>query len=77
MLVTPNILHGDLARMTLDQLPGPVSASSSLVLWKARKPFRMPWTEYSLYTSTAEISGTLYDYHAEWDTCYTSDVAVL
>jgi hypothetical protein len=47
---------------------------TSLVLWKARKPFQVPWTEYSLYTSAAEISGTLFDYHAEWDTCYTSDV---
>jgi len=73
--VTPNILHGDLARMTLDQLRGRyLNAMTSLVLWKARKPFHVPWTEYSLYTSVAEISGTLFDYHAEWDTCYTADV---
>ncbi len=51
-----------------------LSAMASLLLWKARKPWQVPWTEYSLYTSAAEINGTLYDYHAEWDTCYTSDV---
>lgn len=73
--VTPNILHGDLATQTMQRVRGrhkdPVM---SLMLWKAKKPTRVAWTEYSLYTSAAEINGTLFDYHAEWDTCYASDV---
>ena len=73
--VTPNILHGDLARQTMDRLQrsrlGPMA---SLLLWKARMPGQVPWTEYSLYTSVAEVNGTLYDYHTEWDTCYAADV---
>lgn len=73
--VTPNILHGDLARQTLDQLQGPrFGAVASLLLWRLRRLGQVPWTEYSLYTSAAEINGTLFDYHAEWDTCYTADV---
>lgn len=73
--VTPNILHGDLARQTIDRLRGPnIDAVTSLLLWKARKLRHIAWTEYSLYTSAAEINGTLYDYHAEWDTCYAADV---
>jgi hypothetical protein len=73
--VTPNILHGDLATQTMEQLRGRhLDALMSLILWRAKKPGRIPWTEYSLYTSAAEINGTLFDYHVEWDTCYTADV---
>ncbi len=73
--VTPNILHGDIARRTLERLRGPrIDPVTSLLLWKVRKLRHVPWTEYSLYTSTAEIDGTLYDYHVEWDTCYSADV---
>ncbi len=73
--VTPNILHGDLAAQTLERLRGryldPISA---LVWWKLRSPLNTAWTEYSLYTSAAEINGTLFDYHAEWDSCYSADI---
>ena len=73
--VTPNILHGDLARQTLARLQGRyLGATTSLLLKLVSRPGHVPWTEYSLYTSAAEINGTLYDYHAEWDTCYTADV---
>ena len=34
----------------------------------------MPWTEYSLYTSVAELKGNLFDYHVDWDTCYAADM---
>jgi hypothetical protein len=73
--VTPNILHGDLATQTMERLRGRhLDALMSLILWRARKPGHIPWTEYSLYTNAAEINGTLFDYHVEWDTCYTADV---
>lgn len=73
--VTPNILHGDLARQTMDRLSGRVLGPVwSLVFSKMRRPARTAWTEYSLYTSVAEINGTLFDYHAEWDSCYAADV---
>ena len=73
--VTPNILHGDLAAQTMERLRGQfLDPLWSLVWSKARSPFATAWTEYSLYTSAAEINGTLFDYHAEWDTCYVSDV---
>ena len=68
------LLAHDSITCALSDCMGRFNAMTSLVLWKARKPFQVPWTEYSLYTSVAEISGTLFDYHAEWDTCYTSDV---
>ncbi|HEX9522135.1 MAG TPA: DUF6492 family protein, partial [Reyranella sp.] len=41
---------------------------------KARKLIGVPWTEYSLYTSVAEIKGNLFDYHVDWNTCYAADV---
>ena len=73
--VTPNILHGDLARQTMEQLQGPrLGAMASLLLWRLRRLGQVPWTEYSLYTNAAEINGTLFDYHTEWDTCYSADV---
>lgn len=72
--VTPNILHGDLAAQTLQHFRfGPVDGITSLCYWLARKINTVPWTEYSLYTSVAELKGNLFDYHAHWDPCYYAD----
>ncbi|MCF8533904.1 MAG: DUF6492 family protein [Reyranella sp.] len=72
--VTPNILHGELAAQTLKHLRfGPVDEMTSLCYWLARKFGTVPWTEYSLYTSVAELKGNLFDYHAHWDPCYYAD----
>ena len=72
--VTPNILHGELAAQTLKHLRfGPVDEMTSLCYWLARKFGTVPWTEYSLYTSVAELKGNLFDYHAHWDHCYYAD----
>lgn len=72
--VTPNILHGDLARQTLEFFRlgwiDPMTALSFRVL---RKIGTIPWTEYSLYTSVAERRGNLFDYHIHWDPCYFHD----
>jgi hypothetical protein len=68
--VTPNLLHGTLAAQTLDHVHG----IRSLVSRKLRRPASVPWTEYSLYTSVAELKGNLLDYHVDWDTCYSADV---
>jgi len=73
--VTPNLLHGKLAAQTLEHVaPGADDPSTSLLLWKARKPISVAWTEYSLYTSVAELKGNLFDYHVDWNTCYSSDI---
>jgi hypothetical protein len=73
--VTPNLLHGKLAAQTLDHLRnGFQDPATSLLFWKARMPFGVPWTEYSLYTSVAELKGNLFDYHVDWNTCYAADV---
>lgn len=73
--VTPNLLHGDLAAQALNHMGrGMLGAMTSLVSWKARRPMRVPWTEYSLYTSVAELEGNLFDYHVEWNTCYAASV---
>lgn len=73
--VTPNILHGDLAAQTMQQLASRyLDPVWSLLYWRLRKPTKPAWTEYSLYTSVAELNGTLFDYHAEWDSCYSADV---
>jgi hypothetical protein len=73
--VTPNILHGDLARQVLDHFRvGPVDGMAALCYWLGRKIKTVPWTEYSLYTSVAELRGNLFDYHAHWDPCYYADV---
>jgi hypothetical protein len=37
----------------------------------------IPWTEYSLYTSVAELNGNLFDYHVHWDPCYFSDTQLV
>ena len=72
--VTPNLLHGKLAAQTLEHLRnGFQDPATSLLLAKARMPFGVPWTEYSLYTSVAELNGNLFDYHVHWDPCYFSD----
>jgi len=73
--VTPNLLHGRLAAQTLEHVAnGAQDATTSLLLWKARKLLGVPWTEYSLYTSVAELKGNLFDYHIDWNTCYAADV---
>jgi hypothetical protein len=73
--VTPNLLHGTLAAQTLEHIAnGAQDATTSLLLWKARKLLGVPWTEYSLYTSVAELKGNLFDYHIDWNTCYAADV---
>jgi uncharacterized protein DUF6492 len=73
--VTPNLLHGRLAAQTLEHIAnGAQDATTSLLLWKARKLLGVPWTEYSLYTSVAEVKGNLFDYHIDWNTCYAADV---
>jgi hypothetical protein len=72
--VTPNILHGDLAAQTLEHFrqngADPLTTLSLRVL---RKLGSIPWTEYSLYTSVAEHTGNLLDYHEHWDPCYFSN----
>jgi hypothetical protein len=69
--VTPNILHGDLAAQTIQHFRfGPIDGLTSLCYWLGRKINTVPWTEYSLYTSVAELKGNLFDYHAHWDPCY-------
>ena len=72
--MTPNILHGDLARQTLEHFHnGPVDAMTALGFWVLRRLGSVPWTEYSLYTSVAELKGNLFDYHVHWDPCYFHD----
>jgi hypothetical protein len=73
--VTPNILHGDLASQALVHVAnGAADATAALCLWIARKIGAVAWTEYSLYTSVAELKGNLLAYHHHWDTCYGGDV---
>jgi hypothetical protein len=73
--VTPNILHGDLARQALAHFDtGRADAVTNLGFWILRKIGQIAWTEYSLYTSVAELKGNLLDYHVDWDNCYSSDV---
>ena len=72
--VTPNILHGDLAAQTVKHFRfGPIDGITALCYWLGRKINTVPWTEYSLYTSVAELKGNLFDYHAHWDPCYYAD----
>jgi hypothetical protein len=73
--VTPNILHGNLAAQTLDHFrKGSADAMTALGLWMLRKVGSIAWTEYSLYTSVAELKGNLLEYHVHWDPCYFSDI---
>ncbi len=72
--VTPNILHGDLAAQTIKHFRfGLIDGITTLCYWLGRKISTVPWTEYSLYTSVAELKGNLFDYHAHWDPCYFAD----
>jgi Family of unknown function (DUF6492) len=72
--VTPNILHGDLTRQTLEFFRlGFIDPKLALSFRVLRKIGVIPWTEYSLYTSVAERRGNLFDYHIHWDPCYFHD----
>ncbi len=72
--VTPNILHGDLAKQALAHVgSGRLDAMTRLSLLRWRKFGVVSWTEYSLYTSVAELKGNLLDYHVHWDPCYFHD----
>ena len=74
MSVTPNILHGDLAKQALAHVGGGrLDAMTRLSLLRWRKFGVVSWTEYSLYTSVAELKGNLLDYHVHWDPCYFHD----
>jgi len=71
--VTPNVLHGTLATQALAHFRhGAVDPLTTLGLEVVRQLGRIPWTEYSLYTSVAERHGNLFDYHVHWDACYFS-----
>jgi hypothetical protein len=73
--VTPNILHGDLARQALKHFQrGPVDTMTMLGFELVRGIGTIPWTEYSLYTSVAELNRNLLDYHVHWDPCYFSNI---
>jgi hypothetical protein len=73
--VTPNLLHGHLAEQVLRHFEtGATDAMTSLGMWIIRRLGTIPWTEYSLYTSVAELKGNLFDYHVHWDPCYFSDI---
>jgi len=72
--VTPNILHGDLARQALAHFrTGPIDSITALGFWVVRRIGSIAWTEYSLYTSVAELKGNLFDYHVHWDPSYFHD----
>ena len=72
--VTPNILHGDLARQAIEFFTKQgVDSLTALSLSVLRKAGRVPWTEYSLYTCVGEHEGNLLDYHVHWDPCYFHD----
>jgi hypothetical protein len=73
--VTPNLLHGHLAEQTLRYFESEAAdAIMSLGMWIVRRIGSVPWTEYSLYTTVAELKGNLFDYHVHWDPCYFSDI---
>jgi hypothetical protein len=75
--VTPNILHGNLARQVLEHAGGGTfDWQTALALRLLRKIGRIPWTEYALYTSVAEREGNLFEYHVHWDDCYCQDSQV-
>ena len=66
--VTPNVLHSDLARQTLEFVGlGAIDSHTALRFRLLRKIGQIAWTEYSLYTSVAEHKGNLLDYHVHWD----------
>ena len=72
--VTPNILHSDLAGQALEHLrAGLIDPLVVLGVRMLRRVGHIAWTEYSLYTSVAELRGNLLDYHVHWDPCYFQD----
>jgi hypothetical protein len=72
--VTPNLLHSDLARQALAHFAnGRGDACTNLGLEILRRIGVIRWTEYSLYTSVAELKGNLLDYHLHWDACYSAE----
>jgi hypothetical protein len=76
--VTPNILHGDLAAQTLAHFQnGSIDPVTTLGIEVIRRLGTIPWTEYSLYTSVAELNGNLFDYHIHWDPAYFSDTQLV
>jgi len=76
--VTPNILHGDLATQTLAHFQnGSIDPVTTLGIEVIRRLGTIPWTEYSLYTSVAELNGNLFDYHIHWDPAYFSDTQLV
>ena len=76
--VTPNILHGDLAAQALAHFRhGSVDPVTTLGFEVIRRLGTIPWTEYSLYTSVAELNGNLFDYHIHWDPAYFSDTQLV
>ena len=73
--VTPNVLHGRLARQAIEHIAnGGSDPTAVLSVWAARKPGAIAWTEYSLYTNVAELKGNLFDYHLTPTDCYLADV---
>jgi len=75
--VTPNVVHGDLARQALEFVGlGAIDSQTALGLRLLRKFGQVAWTEYSLYTSVAECKGNLFDYHVHWNPCYFQDTQV-
>lgn len=74
--VTPNILHSDLSRQALLHFSdGSIdTAITNLGLWSLRKIGKVAWTEYSLYTSVAELKGNLLDYHVDDTTSYGAPI---
>ena len=72
--VTPNLLHSDLSRQALAHFSnGRTDACTNLGLEILRRIGVIRWTEYSLYTSVAELKGNLFDYHLGWTECYSAD----
>ena len=71
--VTPNLLHSDLSRQALAHFSnGRTDACTNLGLEILRRIGVIRWTEYSLYTSVAELKGNLFDYHLGWTECYSA-----
>ena len=71
--VTPNVLHSDLSRQALAHVADGNDVVTKLGLKMLGAIGTIVWTEYSLYTSVAELKGNLLDYHVHWDPCYFSD----
>jgi hypothetical protein len=75
--VTPNILHSALSRQALFSLADDISgALRQLLDWYRLMKRGSTWTEYSLYTTSAEIDGNLYHYHLPPQDVFTSGVSI-